>query len=206
MRLIFLRHGDTEVSVDERVQKVSNPLSEAGKLQAKKVIKDLIPFNIDLIVSSPIPRARDTATIINDSLHKELSFSELLAEVKWPTKLEGIKTDDSKVVEYRNLRNEKNISDASWHYSDEENFSDLKDRATKLLEWLKELKGENILAITHSTFLKVVVSVMCHGDKLTWPIYYNFLLFTRPKHTSISTFNLTEKGKWNLDMWNLLNE
>jgi|SRR3989338_8133205 len=206
MRLIFLRHGDTEVKVEERVQEVNSPLSEAGKLQVKKVVKDLIPFNIDLIVSSPLPRARDTAMIINESLHKELSFNELLSEVKWPSELEGEKTNGPKVEEYRNLRNEKNVSDISWHYSDEENFEDLKNRATKLLGQLRKLKGENVLAVTHSTFLKVIVSVMCHSDKLTWQVYYDFLTFTKPRHVSISTFNLTDKGKWNLDMWNFLNE
>lgn len=206
MRLIFLRHGDTEAKVEEIIQERNNPLSEDGILQAKKVVKDLVPFNIDLIVSSPLPRARDTALIVNKSLHRELVFSELLAEVKWPSELEGIKTDDPEVIKYRSLRNEKSVSDFSWHYSDEENFGDLKSRATRLLFWLKGLKGGNILAVTHSTFLKVIVSVMCHGENLTWPIYYDFLTFTKPKHTSISTFNLTEKGKWSLETWNMLNE
>ncbi|MBI2310588.1 histidine phosphatase family protein [Candidatus Collierbacteria bacterium] len=206
MRLVVVRHGDTEIKVGECVQEIDNPLSETGKLQAERVVKDLVLFNIDLIVSSPLPRARDTAIIINEALQKELCFNGLLTEVKWPSALEGKKLDDPKVVEYRNLRNEKNNSDVSWHYSDEENFEDIKNRAIKLLAWLKELRGENILVVTHSTFLKVVVSVMCHGDKLTWPIYYDFLTFTRPKHTSISTFNLSDKGKWNLDTWNMLNE
>jgi len=206
MRFVFLRHGDTEEKAEERVQEKNNPLSEAGKLQAAKVIKDLVPFKIDLVVSSPMPRARDTAMIINNSLQKEVVFSDLLVEVKWPTKLEGIRVDDPKVVEYRTLRNEKNVSDVSWHFSDEENFADLKMRAMKLLEWLKGLKGENILVVTHSTFLKVIVAVMCHGEKVVWPIYYDFLTFTRPKHTSISTFNLTDKGKWQMDIWNWLNE
>lgn len=113
MRLIFLRHGDTKARVEEVVQERNNPLSEEGKLQAKKVVVDLIPFNIDLVVSSPLPRARDTAQITNESLRKELSFSELLAEVKWPSELEGKKTDDPEVAKYRSLRNEKSVSDVS---------------------------------------------------------------------------------------------
>ncbi len=206
MRFIFLRHGDTEAKVEEVVQRINNPLSEAGKLQAEHVVKDLVPFKIDLMISSPFPRARDTSMIVNKSLQKELIFSDLLAEVKWPTELEGISVSDPRVVDYRKLRSDKSVSDVSWHYSDEENFVDLKARAAKLLGWLKGLKGENILVVTHSTFLKVIVSVMCHGENVTWPIYYDFLSFTRPKHTSISTFNFTDKGKWQMDTWNMLNE
>lgn len=202
MRLVFVRHGDTEMDVNEYVQPMANPLSAAGILQAKEVANRLTEYNVDLILSSPLPRTRDTATIINETLHKELIFNDLLAEVKWPTELEGEKLNDTKVVEYRKLRNENNAAGLAWHYSDEENFIDLKARARKLLEELNELKGENILAVSHSTFMKVVVTVMCHGGQVTWPVYFDFLNFTRPKHTSISTFNLTDDGKWRLDTWN----
>ncbi len=202
MRLIVVRHGDTKIKVEDYVQPIENPLSEAGILQAKEVAQRLSDYKVDLVVSSPLLRARDTATIINETLHRDLTFNKLLAEVKWPTELEGKKLDDPKVVEYRKLRNEHNIAGSPWHYSDEENFIDLKTRARRLLDELKGLKGENILAVTHSTFLKVVVTVMCHGDKVSWPVYYDFLNFTRPKHTSLSTFNLTASGNWQLDSWN----
>jgi probable phosphoglycerate mutase len=199
----MVRHGDTAADVDEIVQPVDNPLSETGIIQARGVAPSLIKYNIDLIVSSPLPRTRDTATIINETLHKELTFNKLLSEVKWPTVLEGLKMDNPKVTEYKNLRNEKSISDPLWHYADEESFLDLKNRAAKLLDEMKEWPGKNILIVTHSTFIKVLVTVMCHGENVTWPVYYDFLLFTRPKHTSISTFNLTLEGKWRLDTWNM---
>lgn len=167
MRPLFVRHGDTEIAVNEYVQPVANPLSAAGILQAKEVANRLVDYDIDLILSSPLPRTRDTATVINKTLHKNLIFNDLLAEVKWPTELEGKKLDDPKVKEYRKLRKENNIAGSTWHYSDEENFIDLKIRTRKFLDELKETKGENILVVSHSTFIKVVVSVMCHGDAIT---------------------------------------
>lgn len=203
MRLIVVRHGDTKVKVEDYVQPIENPLSEAGILQAKEVAKRLADYKVDRVVSSPLLRARDTATIINETLHKDLVFNELLAEVKWPTVLEGKRLDDPEVAEYRKLRNEHNIAGSTWHYSDEENFIDLKTRARKLLDELENLKGENILAVTHSTFLKVLVTIMCHGDSVPWPVYYDFLHFTRPKHTSIATFNLVQGAKWQLAGWNI---
>ena len=203
VKLIFVRHGDTELNVNEYVQPFSNPLSASGILQAKDVAKRLDNYNIDLILSSPLPRTRDTANIINEAVQKDIIFNDLLAEVKWPTELVGKKLDDPKVVQYKRLRNENNIAGSDWHYSNEENFIDLKIRARSLLNELMGLKGENILAVSHSTFMKVVVSVMCHGDNVTWPVYFDILNFTRPKHTSISTFYPTNDGKWHLDGWNI---
>lgn len=206
MRLILVRHGDTETKVEEGVQSPENPLSETGILQAKKVGKHLAKYNINLILSSPLPRARDTTELINETLQKKIVINDLLVEVKWPTILEGKKLDDPMVKEYRKLRNENNIAGTTWHYSDEENFIDLKTRARKLLDEIKDLKVETVLAVTSSTFMKVVVMVMCHGDDVTWETYFDFLDFTRPRHTSISTFDLDEKGKWHMDAWNMLNE
>lgn len=203
MKFLFVRHGDTVVSADDFVQPVDNQLTEGGKKQAKAVAEKLIDYHVDLIVTSPMPRTKDTAKIINQVLNKKLTENQLLVEVKWPSVLEGLKTDDPRVIEYRKLRNEKNIDDPSWHYADEENFIDLKKRAKKLLDELKAIEGNNILVVTHSTFMKVIVTVMCHGDDVLWPVYYDFLKFTKPRHTAISTFDFDTKGQWHLESWNI---
>lgn len=203
MRLIIVRHGETEVSVEDVVQSPNNPLSKKGILQAKEVGKHLLKYKVDIILSSPLPRVIDTANLINETLHKRIVINPLLVEVKWPSELEERKLDDPLVIEYKRLRNEKNSAKSDWHYSDEENFIDLKERAKKFLNELKGLNEENVLVVTSSTFMKVLVMVMCHGDGVDWQTYYDFLIFTRIKHTSISTFDLTEGGKWNLDSWNL---
>lgn len=206
MRLIFVRHGDTVAKVEEGIQSPNNPLSELGIIQAKKVGHELVKYNIDAFLTSPLPRARDTSDLINETLHKEIIVNDLLVEVTWPTALIGKKLDDPMVEEYRKLRNENNIAGTLWHYSDEENFIDLKTRARKLLDEIKSLKVQTVLAVSSATFMKVIVMVMCHGDDVTWETYSDFLNFTIPKHTSISTFNLDEKGKWHLDMWNLVDD
>lgn len=203
MKIIFVRHGDTTVKADDVVQSTDNMLSPEGVLQAKNVAEKLLDHDFEIIVSSPLPRAIDTANIINEKFNKKLIINNNLAEVKWPTILEGISVEDPKVVGYRQLRNKNNVSDISWHYSDEENFVDLRNRAVKLLDELVELRVENMLVVTHSTFMKVLVTVMCHGKDVTWPVYYDFLTFAKPKHTSMSTFELDEKGKWHMDSWNL---
>jgi phosphohistidine phosphatase len=80
MELYFLRHGeadwpDWKKSDDER------PLTKRGKKQMRDVAKflDRLKVRPDLIVTSPLPRAAQTAEIAADYLKAKLRKDELLA-------------------------------------------------------------------------------------------------------------------------------
>ncbi len=80
MKLYFLRHGeadwpDWKQSDDER------PLTKRGKKEMRDVGRFLMDLKIrpDLIVTSPLPRASQTAEIAADYLKAKLRKDELLA-------------------------------------------------------------------------------------------------------------------------------
>jgi len=80
MQLYFLRHGeadwpDWKKSDDER------PLTDFGKKEMRDVAKFLARLKVrpDLIVTSPLPRAAQTAEIAADYLKAKLRKDELLA-------------------------------------------------------------------------------------------------------------------------------
>ena len=80
MQLYFLRHGeadwpDWKKSDDER------PLTKRGKKEIRDVAKflDRLKVRPDLIVTSPLPRAVQTAEIAADYLKAKLRKDELLA-------------------------------------------------------------------------------------------------------------------------------
>jgi phosphohistidine phosphatase len=80
MELYFLRHGDADWRKwnkpdDER------PLTKRGKKEMRDVAKFLDRLNVrpDLIVTSPLPRAAQTAEIAADYLKAKLRKDELLA-------------------------------------------------------------------------------------------------------------------------------
>ena len=80
MQLYFLRHGeadwpDWKKSDDER------PLTDFGKKEVRDVAKFLARLKVrpDLIVTSPFPRAAQTAEIAADYLKRKLRKDELLA-------------------------------------------------------------------------------------------------------------------------------
>lgn len=69
--LCFVRHGQTEWNKQTRIQgRVNNPLNNNGINQAKDLGKYLKDNNNDwdIVVSSPLARAYETASIIHDIL------------------------------------------------------------------------------------------------------------------------------------------
>jgi len=67
MRLYFLRHGEADWPNWDRPDD-ERPLTERGKKEMRKVAKFLreLDISLDDILSSPLPRARQTADIVAD--------------------------------------------------------------------------------------------------------------------------------------------
>lgn len=64
-RFFLVRHGETEWNKIRRIQGVSDiPLNDTGRAQAASLGDILAAHTFDLLVSSPLSRAVETATII----------------------------------------------------------------------------------------------------------------------------------------------
>lgn len=79
--IIFVRHGESEYNIKNLVQGwTDNPLTEKGVYDANSVSKKLEDTEIDLIVCSPLMRARKTAEIINKCHNKKICIDKRLLE------------------------------------------------------------------------------------------------------------------------------
>ena len=81
--LLLVRHGATAFSVEKRFSGVGDPpLIEPGRLQAKAVAARLASSgDIDLVVTSPMSRCRETASIIASSTGVPVEQDDDLREV-----------------------------------------------------------------------------------------------------------------------------
>ncbi|MEI3604965.1 histidine phosphatase family protein [Pseudogracilibacillus sp. SE30717A] len=68
--ICLIRHGETDWNKEGKIQgKTDIPLNETGRLQAEKSAVFLSRSKWDIIITSPLIRAKHTAEIINKKLH-----------------------------------------------------------------------------------------------------------------------------------------
>lgn len=151
----LLRHGQTDWNIDFRLQGVTDiPLNETGIGQARLAAEVIVTTDWDLILTSPLSRARDTAQIVADA-H---GFSEFLVE---PLLLE------------RSFGEAEGLGHEEWRskYSDTntvpggESLAELEIRSWKLLESLLEnYAGQRVLAVSHGALIRKLIGLVSLGE------------------------------------------
>ncbi len=151
----ILRHGQTDWNIDFRLQGVTDiPLNETGIAQARDAAAVIDPADWDLILTSPLSRARDTAQIVAEvnglgdalveTLLLERSFGEAegLGHEEWKAKYA-----DTNVV------------------PGGESLSELETRANQLLDKLAiEHAGKRVLAVSHGALIRKLLRIVSAGE------------------------------------------
>ncbi len=105
----------------------------------------------------------------------------------------------------------KNFHTPDWHYSDEENFEDLKERGLKALKKILSLSSlghENVVVVTHGMFMKMLLAVMIMDKDLTSYEYSRIYGAFLTKNTGITMCDhapvvLGERlHPWHITAWN----
>jgi broad specificity phosphatase PhoE len=82
MQLIVIRHGETDLNREDRLQGCIGPnpgLNELGREGVAR-LRDSLTVNPVHIYTSPLIRARETAQILNERFHTEVTVHEDLKE------------------------------------------------------------------------------------------------------------------------------
>lgn len=151
MKVKFVRHGETDLNRPiRRMQGVSNyDLNENGIKQAEETRDKLASEEFDIIISSPLKRARHTAEIINEAHKLQLIFDDRITERNYG-ELEGelVKT------EYLNLNFDyENINGES-----------LDKYTVRLKSFIADIKekyaDKKILVIAHNGIISVLSCIL----------------------------------------------
>lgn len=209
--IYFVRHGETEWNAKNIRQGPEGHLTELGRAQALATAKRFPKYNgrPQVIIASPFERTKETAEIIASELGMSIKYSDLLVERRNPTVIVG-HAEQEKDVQQIIDRIDKSFHDDNLRYADEENFIDLKERAKNLLNYIKKRPEERIIMVTHGIFLKMVVSYMLVGDKLTASEYNNLSYLNPINNAGMTICSYTthffKKNEWKLLIWNDLEE
>ena len=139
MKILFVRHGQTNLNYPRRMQGISNEeLNATGKKQADEIRKILENKKIDFIITSPLKRALQTAEIINSNMNKEIIIDKRITEMNYGT-IEG------KIYckDYWNM-------DYDYKSINGENISDFQERIYDFIEDIKvKYREKNVLIVAH---------------------------------------------------------
>lgn len=149
MKLYVIRHGQTDWNVEGKIQGDTDiELNQTGIEQAYNAIEKIKKYDIDLIVSSPLKRARKTAEIINKEINCNIIFDDALKE-RCYGEYEGLIRKDLKDDELIQSGRLDNFY-ANELYKGIEGVQNLCNRVWKLIEELKnKFNDRNILLVTH---------------------------------------------------------
>ncbi len=141
MNIYVLRHGQTDYNVQGKFQgQVDIPINSNGIEQAKMVTEKLKDINFEIVFSSPLKRALQTAKIVTNS---EIIVDNRLIERSFG-KLEG----KYSIEDYENRIEEFQI----------ETLENLKKRVYSFLDdiILKYKNCNNILIVTHACITSMI--------------------------------------------------
>lgn len=209
-RKIFyiVRHGESLLNKQHIRQGSDGGLSSTGRMQAEQTGERLAKRKFDAILVSPFERTRETAEIICKHLKKTkpMELVDLLIERRNPKEIIGRWAEDHEVKRIISMIDKSYHSD-DFRFSDEENFSDLKLRALKLLDYLSSRPEKSFLIVTHSIFLKMLGAVVVQGRALTADKYnlMSFLNYSNNAGISVFEYNTGFLGlrrkPWRLLVW-----
>ena len=142
--MIYLtRHGQTDWNVQKKVMgRCDEPLNEKGREQASQTKELLSSVNFDLIICSPLLRAKETAQIINSERNIEILFDDRIIERDFG-EFEGLETKDFDFNGFWNYyKNNK--------YDKAENIQEFFNRIYTFLDDIcAKYANKNVLIVAH---------------------------------------------------------
>src|SRR3989338_2195599 len=189
--IVLLRHGETVYNVEKRLQSPRDSLTKKGEEQIELLEKKLEKFNFDRLISSDEKRAVQSAELISSFVNKGFETTSLIRE-----KSSGDFSD-------------KLVSDVDWllvkgTFMDKkipggDSVRDVILRATEFLKILNGFEqGENVLVISHGTFLRILFCIIFDKDVEEYLLNYEF------PNASYIVISRNEKGLWELESSSLI--
>ena len=151
MKLYIARHGETPWNVENRVSgRTDVPLTERGRAQAKELARNAKGKGIEVILASPLLRARQTAQAVSDAIGVPVETDERLMELDFG-KFEGGPRSDP---EFQYTR-----AQFPTRYPGGESAFQLAHRVYSCLEYVKrKYEGKTVLLVCHGGVCRMVRS------------------------------------------------
>ncbi len=158
MKLILVRHGETKWNHENRVVgHTGMALNSNGRKQAGLLAQALKDEEVSCIYSSPLKRARETATAIARAQGLHVVTVDALKEVD-AGELEGL-TFDEVVERYGDFLQEWIKDTPSFNIPGGESITELRERTWPAVQRIvNEHPDEVVIAVSHSLAILSIIS------------------------------------------------
>lgn len=161
MHLVVIRHGETDLNKEDRLQGCAGPnigLNEAGREQVARLCDTLVAIAPEHIYTSPLLRARETTQLLNECFHvgvtehselKERDFGSLSGKLRSEVNPQLIENDLEGHYDYRPFGGES-----------------VEDVRLRLLRFLASLPLESdkiVIVVTHRGIIRILYDLYPNG-------------------------------------------
>jgi len=198
MHLVFVRHGKTTNHEAKKRQSPNSVLGETGKKQAALAGERLKKREFDLILTSPWPRAKETAEIIASVTGLTLMEYPILHEYTSNPILDDQPFDSAINTEFNESIKGRGIN-LDWRFRDGgESIRDVIGRAKEFqADLLTNHLGKKYLVVSHGLFIKAFIILTMLGNEFEDVVFNNIWNALRLENTSFTHIEYDEeKNTW----------
>lgn len=151
--ICLVRHGETDWNAQGKIQGTTDiPLNKKGRLQAVESCEFLKQDKWDVLITSPLSRAKETAEIINQGLNIPLIEMDEFVERSFGD-AEGMTLE------------ERTSNFPTNNYPNQEDQDLFKNRLVKGLEKINNsYSGEKILLVAHGAVINAILAKFSNGE------------------------------------------
>ncbi len=153
----FIRHGETDWNRAKRLQGATDvPLNDFGISQARISANRFAGIRIDIIVTSPLQRAMQTALILNETIKGKIVVDDRLAERSFGL-IEGMtkeEIDSHNEVDLFDLSVPLDIDGLRFPWQAEPAFELVNRAKQAVTDSLEYYSSQNILFCAHGTWFR----------------------------------------------------
>ena len=194
--LFLVRHGETEYNRRRIVQGrgVDVPLNETGVLQARALAKRIENHDIDVLVTSTLLRARQTAKIVAERVgHKEIISLHDLEEMSWG-KYEGHAQSQELKQAFDQMRTDWKNGIYDRPVEGGESLLDVRFRAVSAINYIVDrFEGSRVLIVAHGRLLRILIGTLLNDyglermEELEQPnTAFNHLVFAEGRYNALT--------------------
>jgi broad specificity phosphatase PhoE len=195
VKLYLVRHGQTELNRDRRFRGLTRaPLNDRGRLEARGAAAILKGSGVDVVRSSPVPRALETAAIIAESLGAHVETDEGFTDVDYG-QWQGLTVEEVGERFGPEMLESWKKDPGSFVFPDGDSMRSVRDRLRPAIEGLAGGADDRVVVVSHLAVLKV-----CFVLTLELPFEYFWRIGL--DNGSVSHFTYTPERGFVLEWWN----